>query len=416
MPPETNLCVPRCLVKIVLGHGFDTGASLLVLVSVMMFFVQTDYTARNWLQDPPQIFQWIEVALAIIFSLEITLRILCHGPISFFRGQQRKWNMFDLVLVILQVADVLASSIDLHKPKMMSLAPFVRALRLARIARLGRLLRKVPELRSLLVSLLASFAPLMWVFILILIVTSGFAIILTQIATDLKTSVSDTEQTFQDSEQHQVQEFFGNIFVSIVTLYMAISGGKDWGEVSYPMQTYCSNWCVLIITAYTFFVIFAMTNVVTSHFVEEAVEAASRDRREHVTENLREMFLSELRGDGYITKEDFMAKVDEPHMQFFLYNLYHRSVSKEELEEQCFFEVLDLNQSGMIEAEELVHGCARLSGSATALSLAVLKRDCDYHFNRFLKFQEGSERRAEEIKIMLRELHCHLVQKKVDPI
>merc|ERR1712107_394654 len=128
-----------------------------------------------------------------------------------------------------------------------------------------------------------------------------------------------------------------------------------------------------VFVVYTFFVIFAMMNVITSQFVDTALEASAKDRRESMVTNLMETFSKS--NAEQVSEADFMSAL-ETSMKTFLKDLYKReTVSAQEIKDSRLFEMLDDDGGGFLTREELVLGCVRLTGSATSLDLAVLKLD-----------------------------------------
>ncbi|CAK0893735.1 unnamed protein product [Prorocentrum cordatum] len=124
--------------------------------------------------------------------------------------------------------------------------------------------------------------------------------------------------------------------------------------------------------------IFAMMNVITSQFVDQTLEASSKDRRDHMVSSLMDAFSKTGVRAEMVTEEDFMNNLTHPSMRSFLKDLYRREeVSPEEIRKSRLFEMLDDDGSGEITRDELVLGCVRLTGSATSLDLAVLKLDVE---------------------------------------
>jgi hypothetical protein len=260
----------------------------------------------------------------------------------------------------------------------------------------------VPELRTLIVQIFHSFLPLMWVFILVFLVTAVFAVILTQVVTDYKVQHEeeyrlggralepvDGEESRESAEslehlQHLRQ--FDNLLLSMLALYQTISEGKHWGELSEPLME-ISPWLAVLFIGYTFFVIFAFMNVVTSHFVEEALVSAKQDDRQQMLEKLEDIFGKSDKDDGdnvkasELNEDQFLQVCNQKDMKVYLEHLLHRDdVSADEVKDMQLFRILDLDGSGRISTKELVQGCERLTRAPTVLDLAAFRQMCTDFF------------------------------------
>jgi len=384
---STTRVEPSCIEKAVMSPLFDSLASALVFLSVIVLAVQTDYMARNFSSAPPHTFRCIEISFCCIFSVEILLR-LCVYRKAFFTGKNKMWNIFDFSLVSMQVTEMVVAS--LNNGQRLPFAPFLRCLRIARMVRVARFLRLVPELRTLIVQIFHSFLPLMWVFILVFLVTAVFAVILTQVVTDYK--VQNEEEYRSNPNEHLMM--FDNLPMSMLALYQTISEGKHWGELSEPLME-VNPYLALLFIGYTFFVIFAFMNVVTSHFVEEAIASAKEDERQQMLDKLEDIFGKTDNDDDNVKAreldEDEFLQVcsSSKDMKVYLKNLLQREdVSTDEVKEMQLFRILDLDGSGHISTKELVQGCERLARAPTVLDLAAFRQMCTDFFVTFENMQD----------------------------
>merc|ERR1712151_485740 len=88
--------------------------------------------------------------------------------------------------------------------------------------------------------------------------------------------------------------------------------------------------------------------------------------------NVRELFM-ELDGGVKGASMDwdcFEKKLDTPQMQEFF-----KAIDVDQSEAKGLFRLLDLDDSGSVNAEEFLSGCLRLRGPAKALDLALLIRE-----------------------------------------
>jgi len=367
----------QCLSAFVKGTTFDFLAGAFVMLSVVWLTFQTDYVARRWLTHAPDLFVYVDLFFLVGFVTELFLRIFVFGVKEFFCGPQKYGDWFDAALVVIQALDVFQEMFDLAENQT-QWVPLLRILRLFRVFRLVRVFRVFPALRLLIVSVVQSVQPLIWVFALIGSITAVFAILITVVVTEYKTQYSIDDWHLKDEDERNLHLYFGSVDRSILSLYGTISGGRDWHESAVPLDKFISPHIIYVFVMYTFFVIFAMMNVITSQFVDQTLEASSKDRRDHMVSSLMDAFSKTGVRAEMVTEEDFMNNLTHPSMRSFLKDLYRREeVSPEEIRKSRLFEMLDDDGSGEITRDELVLGCVRLTGSATSLDLAVLKLDVE---------------------------------------
>merc|ERR1719316_978019 len=79
---------------------------------------------------------------------------------------------------------------------------------------------------------------------------------------------------------------FGSVLLSTYSLYKAMSGGADWGDVAQPLEDRISVLFAPFFCIYIAFAVFAVLNVVTGVFVNEAMVMASRDQELVIQEQL----------------------------------------------------------------------------------------------------------------------------------
>merc|ERR1719410_2381947 len=101
-------------------------------------------------------------------------------------------------------------------------------------------------------------------------------------------------------------------------------------------------------------------NVITAFFVESAMETAQTEHRNLLARQLWTIFGKQSGSHG-ITSEEFYLQADHPQMQHFYEEL---KMTPDDVADSKLFELLDADDSGRIEVNELVHGCQRLLGPA----------------------------------------------------
>jgi len=199
--------------------------------------------------------------------------------------------------------------------------------------------------------------------------------------------------TRDDSEEDSAQllvELYGTLPRSMLTLYESISDGVHWKHVMDPLREEVSPWLALTFSLYISFVIFAMLNLIHGVYVESIIRTASEDKRRVLMMEMHQLFLqADVDGSGTITWEEFGAQLEKSEMRSYLKEI---DLDLEEARE--LFLLLDTEEEGEIDIEQLVNGCVRLHGTAKAMDLAVM---------------------MQEMKRMARQLnsHAHVVEEQL---
>merc|ERR1719161_91341 len=112
----------------------------------------------------------------------------------------------------------------------MSNLGILSVLRILRLTRVVRVMQFCRELRIMLYGIWHSLRSLMWAIMLLLLVMFVIAVCVTQIVTD-----KIRDGTVSDQMAEKDLHPYRNLFRSAFSLFMAISGGEDWGELAYPL-------------------------------------------------------------------------------------------------------------------------------------------------------------------------------------
>ncbi|BAB05220.1 BH1501 [Halalkalibacterium halodurans C-125] len=172
--------------KIVNHRAFTFTVIALILFNALIVGIETYpriYADHKWL------FYRIDLVLLWIFTIEIAMRFLASNPKSaFFRSS---WNWFDFLIVA--AGHIFAG------------AQFVTVLRILRVLRVLRAISVVPSLRRLVDALVMTIPALGNILILMSIFFYIFAVIGTMLF------------------QHVSPEYFGNLQLSLLTLFQVVT-------------------------------------------------------------------------------------------------------------------------------------------------------------------------------------------------
>eukprot|EP00438_Fugacium_kawagutii_P027541 Skav222825 [mRNA] locus=scaffold4760:49758:56909:+ [translate_table: standard] len=181
--------------------------------------------------------------LVAVFVLETLLKIVALGCDEFWRGEDAPWNIFDFCIVSISVVesmvDLVAQSISAAGGSGSFRA--MRALRLARTlrgVRIIRVFRYFSALRGLILSIFSTLGSLLWTLLLLLIVFYVFSCIFAQLVTD-HCRFQTVDRTGDDNAAPVCPEnlhYWDNIMDSMMTLFMAITGGINWEDAYIPLR------------------------------------------------------------------------------------------------------------------------------------------------------------------------------------
>jgi len=247
-----------------------------------------------------------------------------------------------------------------------------------------RVLRFFRELRLMLYSIMNSLKSLVWAFSLVCMLIYVLGVFLTQVVTDF---VKDHPQL----EGTTLTEYYGNLPASLFSLYQAISGGNDWGELASPLIEEVHPAFSVFYAVYTAFWMLAMVNVITGVFVETALASASQDADVVIQEELdkRNSYLNDVKGlfmeadednSGLMSWQQFHDLVGDPRVAAYL-----QSLELDVSEASGLFKLLDTDDGGYVSIEEFLTGCLRLKGSAKEVDVATLL----YETKRMAKGQKA---------------------------
>jgi voltage-gated sodium channel len=138
-----------------------------VLIVIIIAGINIGVQSYTQLATSP-VFQFLNLCILVIFSLEAILKILSEGlaPHMYWLGPEWKWNTFDFTIVFLSL-------------------PFwnglfgggsLALLRLVRLMRLAKLIKKVPQLQMIVQGLTGGLSSIGYIMILLFLVFYLFAI------------------------------------------------------------------------------------------------------------------------------------------------------------------------------------------------------------------------------------------------
>jgi hypothetical protein len=174
-------------------------------------------------------------------------------------------------------------------------------------------------------------------------------------------------------------------------------GGVDWDDLVNPLSKI--HWMLSIIFAgFIAFALLAMMNVITGIFVNSALEHAQHEKDMDFERSSQEIFEGEAEDgeDVEITWEMFERHINTPGP----FQNYVKSVGIDLKDAKTMFKLMDSDDSGTLEVDELLGGMLRLRTNAKFLDIALM-------MNGHMKQSEENDTRMKRIeKALVRLVRC----------
>eukprot|EP00746_Dinoflagellata_sp_MGD_P145055 gnl/MRDRNA2_/MRDRNA2_77720_c0_seq2.p1 gnl/MRDRNA2_/MRDRNA2_77720_c0~~gnl/MRDRNA2_/MRDRNA2_77720_c0_seq2.p1 ORF type:complete len:668 (+),score=101.60 gnl/MRDRNA2_/MRDRNA2_77720_c0_seq2:93-2096(+) len=363
------------LKKLVESNQFDYFVGGVILLNSIFIAYQTDWFARH-LQEPTgstaALFRTCDVIFTLFFSLELGLRVIVER-MRFITGRNKAWNFFDSVIVATAIVE---ASMELTSNT--RVLRLLRVMRLVRLARFIRVMRVFRELRAMVWGIMHSIMSLIWAVILLVIIIFLFACYVTQaVAQYLMEDQNSLSVNLTEDDFYVLRNSYGSLMQTMYALYQAITGGQDWSYFADPLFK-ISSLAGSLFCFYIAFAVFAVLNVVTGVFVDNAMKSTELDtdlmiveenaaRVRHV-EGLRAVFhKADVDGSGTIEWDEFCEHLSDPVVQ-----AYFRQLGLDVCGPgvKGLWDLLDFDGNGTLNIDEMVFGAARLKGHASSLDLA----------------------------------------------
>ena len=373
--------------RIINSWWFVHFISTVIVVNMILLGIEVDLAAAIGQENVSPWYGIINATAVGIFVVELSLTFIALGIRRFFCGKDKAWNIFDFCIITLSVLEtstelwqqaLAASSSSSSEQVSTSQLRFFRSVRLARAlrgVRMVRLLRYVGALRTLVLSIASSMASLLWTLVLLVIIFYTFGIMFTQLVSDY--CRYEVGSATMSGCVDKVGVYWSSLPESMLTLFMTISGGINWGETFRPLID-ISIFAVMCHIIFITIAVLAVVNVVTGVFCSTAMESAAADKEIATMKQLKKKNaqLQDLRSafeeivdaeSNTVNIGDFEKAMGSAKFRNFLESM---SISTEDI--STLFTIIDSDQSGLIDLEEFVQGCMQLHGPAKSLQLAKM--------------------------------------------
>jgi len=358
---------------------FNTLSTLVILLNAAFIGITAEYQITHLGEPIPVAFRWAEWSFYGFYLVELILKLFVLRQL-FFCGEDWIWNIFDAFLVLLAIYDVVMYFIeDLTGSSGMNVT-FMRLLRLLKMLkmlRVVRVMRFFRELRLMVYSISRSVRSLLWAVAMLILIMYIFALCFMQAATNY----ISTEPYGIIPQELEVAIFAQWLTVpeSLLSLFMAITGGDDWGN----FLTTCTAFGYFYHYLFIFYIMFqtiAVLNVLTGIFVDASMDAAQDDEDNVIHEatqqnawtqdTLQQLFFGR---DSHqeLSSEEFLELLSHEELQAYL-----KSLDIDVAEVGEMFKELDMDNDGYVDSQELREGLMKMKGSARSIDMVALYHDC----------------------------------------
>jgi len=374
------------LARIVCSNWFEALTLTMVMINGGLVVYQANHTALAAVQDPESLqsssswSRWdyvLENIFSAYFTIEVATRIYVHRQ-YFFVNADWYWNAFDLLTIAVTIPEMAMTLAGVSSGTMdVNFVRVIRVFRMTRSLRMFRALHMVRDLRRLLECIAASMSEVFWCIVLIVFVSVIFGTFLCQSVTTflLDTGISND----QDAEVGKLISNFGSVPSAMFTLFKATSGGNDWGEY-FDIVANVGVVASIIFVIYVLFFLIAAWNIVTSLFIEKALDIAQPDMERQLLLKRRQ----DLRDSEDLMR--LMTAMDDDHsgtislLEFKRVMLMPRILAFFELRnidikdaEMVFHMLETATGSQEIELKTVVTGLMHLRGMAMNIDLQTLQ-------------------------------------------
>jgi len=360
------------LLRVTSSSHYELANSLVILLNATFIAWETQDSAKRAPAKGGAVhFDVFMFVFCILFAVDVAARMMAQS-LYFFYSNDWKWNWFDVVVVAGSFMEVIAYCMESHS-SVLSTSSLLRVLRLVKVMRIVRALRSIVYFRDLRITismLCEAVIPLMTFVFIMVMVFMVFGIFFTEGATEYMVS-----QGVADGE---LSTYYGDLFVTMLTLFKSITGGIDWQDATEPLGRLSGVYSV-VFYAYVVWSVFAMMNVVSAIFIDNTIQRSKHDREFVVQSEIQEKkeFMATMDklfveldpdGSGTIRLEELQARIQAPKV-----SAYFRAIDLNPSKIKRLFQLMDSDGSGGIDRVEFKTGCDRLRGDANQLDLAILQ-------------------------------------------
>ncbi|CAK0788472.1 unnamed protein product [Prorocentrum cordatum] len=255
------------LAEFVQSRAFDISCNLVVLLNCIFVVWAANHSVGT--SDANDTIALAEFVFTAFYCVELVLKLWVHR-LFFFTNEDAAFNILDLALVLMALFEI--SILPLLQTGSGAVDPtFLRILRIFKVVKVLRMMRALhafKDIRVMIDCLVHSVWPLVWASALLGFLSSLFAIYFVQ---SVAAALSDGN--LSPAQEKELLEHFGQVETALFSLIVATTGGNDWAYYYERLEPLGGFACVVYVV-YIMFMFLAVMNIVTSVFLDKAMEIA----------------------------------------------------------------------------------------------------------------------------------------------
>jgi len=189
---------------------------------------------------------------------------------------------------------------------------------------------------------------------------------------------------------------------SMRTLIVSISGGSDWVQLMYLLESVDSLYG-LIFVFYIMLVFHGVLHVIASIFVDSAMSTSMQEKDQLITEEMatRDSYMTMMRkvlkeadsdNSGTISWDEFKYYLEDPRLLDFF-----KAIEVDVTEARGLFKLLDYDESDAVPIDEFVTSCFRLKNKSKGIDLTTLMYENKKMVRVFMKFMAYTQQQFEQV-------------------
>jgi hypothetical protein len=354
--------VPPELTDFVKGPYFEHYMGFAVAVNTLYLGWDTNYHAKYL--TPPPFDEAFEGFFCLMFSAELLLRLVAHGPYELYMTDGWRWSVFDTALVCIMLADqaqVIFSSLGFLRH--FSAVRSLRSLRALRIVRGVRMFKLFGTLLKITQAIQNSMSPALSAFAFFVTFTYISSVLLMQLS---MAAIQGSEDHLHDGFTMEMQSRFGTLSRTSMTLYEAVVGALDGDTIVQMLSSEVSGCMGFVFIVYISVALFLLANLIVVVFT-----SLKSDMDHEIAADICKIFYEDG-GDTEIRWEDFAEKLSQPALLAYLRSM---DVYPSAENVHSLFDLVDVDSNGSLSSNEIIEGLLNLRGPGRALELGMVLRD-----------------------------------------
>lgn len=336
----------------------------IVFCNIIFIGLETEYGHTS------ELFGAVNNGFLLAYIVELMMRMLTHG----LAAMKDVYVVLDIVLITLSFAEKIIAANGMARS-----LPAFRLMRVSRLVRQSKTFRESKELRAIAMSSQRMVRTLVWVLVF-------FFLILWIMATVAHMAIGksarwngtlDPDQEWEPFEALDINEYFGTVFKSYMTLLQVVTLSNWSPHVARPIiRVYPVTFVFFVL--FLFITTYGLMVSIVSNLVQDSMTASKvnamcilerkREERKKVGVQARDI-LSEVDADGSgaLDVEEIQYALEVSDLEEILRNLGVPVTDAESI-----VRLLDYTGSGTVSYEELVDGIVKMDEDITKRDYAMM--------------------------------------------